>query len=154
LESLVEYRPYGRVLSNLAEKKISELVSDGSTPVWITHYDRDTVPFYQKPDIKNTDKALNADLILPSINGCFGGEALGSGQRQDSPNEIIESMKRQGIKNNSSYEWYIDLRRNKNYKITSGIGMGIERFIAWLVGVKSIADAAVYPVIKNEKSIL
>ena len=91
LGDLIERRPYGRVFTSEAEKKIAEIVGGGIVPVWITHYDRDTVPFYQKPDKSNTDRVLNADLVVPTVNGGFGGEILGSGQRQDDPNEIIES---------------------------------------------------------------
>jgi asparaginyl-tRNA synthetase len=116
----------------------------------VTHYDRDTVPFYQKPDRESKNRVLNADLIFPSINGGFGGEIIGSGQRQDDVGEIKESMFRQKVHNVSHYDWYLNLRRDPSYKTTSGFGMGIERFVAWCLGLSSILDAAIYPVVKNE----
>lgn len=151
LSHLIELRPYGRVLTSEGEIKLAELVGNNKVPIWVTKYDRDVVAFYQKPDPDNPEKVLNADLIFPSINGGFGGEIIGSGQRQDDSREILISMKRQKIKAINSYKWYIDLRNNPKYTTTSGFGLGIERFIAWMLGLNSIIDAALYPVIKNVK---
>jgi aspartyl/asparaginyl-tRNA synthetase len=47
------------------------------------------------------------------------------------------------------YEWYVNLRREKNYSITSGFGLGIERFIAWSMNRDDIKDTILYPRIKN-----
>ena len=146
---LVKNTDYGRILSHEGELKIIKHVSNNKLPVWVTKYDRDTIAFYQKPDPKDTEKVLNADLLFPPIQGGFGGEIIGSGQRQDRAKGIVESMKRQGIKNYSNYDWYIDLRNNSNYTTTSGFGMGIERFIAWSLGLRSIVDAITYPVLKD-----
>ena len=65
---------------------------------------------------------------------------------------MLESLKRQENISPKTYEWYIDLRRNKNYKITSGFGLGIERFIAWSLGKDNIRDVILYPRIKNIKT--
>jgi asparaginyl-tRNA synthetase len=118
-------------------------------PVWITGFDRDTVAFYQKPNPENLEKTVNADLIFPplSLNG-FGGEIVGCGQRQDTPEEMYESLKRQGI-SAEPYEWYIDLRRQAGYGTSSGFGLGIERFIAWALAKENIRDVALYPRLKN-----
>ncbi len=122
------------------------------TPFWIYNYDRDRVPFYQKPDPKNSNKVLNADLIFPPLfSGAFGGEIAGCGQRQDNKDELLESMLRQNISANL-YEWYIHLRELPNYQTTSGFGLGIERFIAWILGQGNIRDVILYPRLKNVKT--
>lgn len=119
------------------------------TPIWVTHYLRDHVPFYQKPLKNNSDRVLNADLLCPALseNG-FAGEILGMGQRQDSAEELYESIKRQGIDPNP-YEWYIALRRMPAYKTTSGFGLGIERFISYIFGFDSIYKGILYPRMKG-----
>ena len=118
-------------------------------PIWLTNFDRDRVPFYQKPDPKNPSKTINADLLFPPIlKNSFGGEVVGAGQRQNNPNEMYESLKRQNIPS-KPYKWYINLRKQKNYKTTSGFGLGIERFIAWILGKNNIRDVILYPRIKN-----
>ena len=119
------------------------------TPLWVTSYDRDRVAFYQKPDPKNPNKVINADLLFPSlIEGAFGGEIVGCGQRQDSVEEMYESLKRQSI-SSEPYEWYINLRRLPLYSTTSGFGLGIERFITWALCRDDIKDAIIYPRLKN-----
>jgi len=148
-ENLVDETSFGRILSREGECKITELVSNNKLPVWVTNYDRDTIAFYQKPDPKNKESVLNADLLFPPLNGGFCGEIVGSGQRQDSATELAKSIKRQGITHYNNYDWYIDLRNRKDYKTTSGFGLGIERFIAWSLGLSSIADAITYPVLKD-----
>jgi len=76
-------------------------------PIWVTHFDRDRVPFYQKPDSTDPTKVLNADLLFPPILAdSFGGEILGLGQRQDTPEEMYGSLEAQGL-SAVPYEWYI-----------------------------------------------
>ena len=70
------------------------------------------------------------------------------GQRQNLSEEIYESMRLQNI-NPNPYEWYVDLRRMPTYKITSGFGLGIERFISWILGLDDISKAIVYPRMKG-----
>lgn len=139
---------FGRVITNTGEQELAKYVGKG-LPVWVTHYDRDTVAFYQKPDSLNKEKVLNADLIFPSVCGGFGGEIVGAGQRQNKSSEMIESMHRQGINNIYAYDWYLKLRKHKYYTTTSGFGLGIERLVAWMLCKKAIADACIYPVMKD-----
>lgn len=145
---LINNTKHGRDLKPFSEIILSRLLKY-ETPFWIYGYDRDRVPFYQKPDPKNSDKVLNADLIFPPLfRGAFGGEIVGCGQRQDNKKEIIESMRRQGI-STDSYKWYLHLRDLPNYQITSGFGLGIERFITWVLGQNNIRDVILYPRLKN-----
>ena len=143
---------FGRNITNNGEIALVREMGNG-LPMWLCNYDRDTTPFYQKPDPQNTNRVINADLLFaPIVEGGFGGEIIGSGQRQDNPNEIIESLKRQKI-DSEPYDWYINLRKQPNYKITSGFGLGIERFIAWALGYSDIKDVIHYPRLKNIKTL-
>lgn len=152
LSHLIDVRKYGRVLTAKGELAIFKFVGGNKLPIWIEKYDRDVVPFYQKPDPGDKERVLNADLIFPPRNGGFGGEIVGLGQRQDDSAEILESMKRQEIRNVRDYKWYIDLRKHTNYHATSGFGLGIERYLSWVLGLPSIIDAAIYPVVKGRNS--
>jgi len=139
---------FGRNITNSGEVYIVHKMGNG-LPMWLCNYDRDIVPFYQKPNPGNTNSVINADLLFaPIVEGGFGGEIVGSGQRQDNAEEITESLKRQGI-DGVPYEWYINLRKQPNYKTTSGFGLGIERFIAWALGYSDIKDVIHYPRLKN-----
>ncbi|OGZ33542.1 MAG: hypothetical protein A2Y98_01245 [Candidatus Portnoybacteria bacterium RBG_19FT_COMBO_36_7] len=148
-ENYVNITRHGKDISCQGEIEIMKALKV-DTPLWIRYFDRDRVPFYQKPDPKSPNKTINADLLFPPIvKNSFGGEIVGSGQRQDSPREIHESLKRQNNISPKPYEWYINLRKLPGYKTTSGFGLGIERFIAWALAKQNIRDVILYPRIKN-----
>lgn len=152
-KSCVHNTKKGRDISSEGERELMKILK-ADMPIWLKYFDRDRVAFYQKPHPKNNNIAINADLLFPPIiEGAFSGEIIGSGQRQDDPNEIYESLKRQNGISPKPYEWYIDLRRMKNYRTTSGFGMGVERFIAWALCKESIRDVIIYPRLKNINTI-
>jgi asparaginyl-tRNA synthetase len=146
--NLVRNTPHGDDITADGEVELLKILNV-KTPVWVEYYPRNRVPFYQKPIEGNTSRVLNADLLCPNLlESSFGGEILGMGQRQNAPEEMYESMRLQNI-DSKPYEWYVDLRRMPNYKITSGFGLGIERFISWILGLDDISKAIVYPRMKG-----
>lgn len=145
---LVNFTESGRDISPAGEVELMKILNT-KIPVWIKNFDRDRVPFYQKPNPNNCNKVMNADLLFPPIlKNSFGGEIVGCGERQENAETMYDSLARQGISPNS-YEWYIDLRKMPNYKTTSGFGLGVERFIIWVLGKRDIKDAIIYPRLKN-----
>jgi asparaginyl-tRNA synthetase len=149
-KKMIRYKKYGRDISAEGEIALFNLLGV-NRPIWLNNFDRDRVPFYQKPDPKNEDKVINADFLVPPLTrNAFGGELIGSGQRQDNSREMKESLIRQGVEI-GPYKWYINLREQPGYQITSGFGMGVERFIAWILGLSDIKDTILYPRLKNIK---
>lgn len=145
----VDEHESGRDILPKGEQHIAEK-HGGVLPVWIKNFDRDRVAFYQKPHPDRPGRVINADLIFPPLcPSGFGGEIMGAGQRQDNVKELKESLSRQGL-NEGSYEWYIQLRSEEGYRVTSGFGLGIERFLAWALGYENIRDVIFYPRLKNE----
>lgn len=153
-DEYVEVTPHGRKITRAGEIELSKRLYNHKSAFWLTNFDRDIVPFYQKPNPQNTEQVLNADLILPPVGEHgFAGEVLGSGQRQDSEKEMMESIERQAVVNPESYAWYIEMRNRPDYVPTSGFGLGVERLISWMIGTDDIASAAIYPVMNTIKSI-
>ncbi|MEK7069840.1 MAG: amino acid--tRNA ligase-related protein, partial [Patescibacteria group bacterium] len=147
-DDLVNFTNNGRDISFAGEVELMKILNV-KTPVWIKGFDRDRVPFYQKPDPNNSNKVINADLLFPPItNDSLGGEIVGCGERQEDARAMYESLARQGV-SHCPYDWYIELRKISNYKTTSGFGLGIERFITWAPGKNDIKDAIIYPRLKN-----
>jgi len=143
---------FGRIINSEGERVLTHSKNE-SLPIWMYGFDRDTVPFYQKPDPNDSSKVINADLLFPPLTKMgFSGEILGSGQRQDSTAEMDESLLRQNV-SAEPYEWYINLRRQPGYRVTSGFGLGMERFIAWSLGYERIQDVILYPRLKNTQTI-
>ncbi len=145
----VNFTDCGRDISSKGEIELMKILGL-ETPLWLRFFDRDRVAFYQKPLQKDKNKVINSDLLFPPLkHGAFGGEIVGSGQRQDNPDEMYESLRRQDNISPKPYEWYIDLRRLPGYRTTSGFGLGIERYIAWALAKNNIRDVALYPRLKN-----
>ncbi len=147
-KNLINFTKHGNDISANGEIELMKILNI-KTPIWIKNFDRDRVPFYQKPDPNNINKVLNADLLFPPIlDNSFGGEVVGCGERQNVASEMYESLNRQNLQTDP-YEWYINLRKIPEYSITSGFGMGIERFITWVLAKDDIKDAIIYPRLKN-----
>lgn len=122
IKEYIEYNEGWRNITRQGEKEIMQYY-DGL--VWITNYDILAVPFYQMFDknIKGTTK--NADLLMGI------GETVGCGERHSNYNEIKESLKIHEV-DDKEYEWYINMKKEKPL-ITSGFGMGTERFFMWVL---------------------
>jgi len=76
--------------------------------------------------------AKNADLY-------FGmGEVVGSGERHTEVESLRKSMALHGVKE-AEYDWYLRMRQVAPLR-TSGFGMGVERFLMWVLGHGDIRD--------------
>ena len=143
IEEYIQYNGDWRNITSLGEKEIMKLHQG---LVWITNYDILSVPFYQKFDsnIKGTTK--NADLLMGI------GETVGCGERHTTYKELIESLKIHEV-NNDEYDWYINMKKIKPLN-TSGFGMGIERFLMWVLKSSDIRNMQICLRFNGEKNIL
>jgi asparaginyl-tRNA synthetase len=100
--------------------------------VWLTHLPWKLVPFYQSRNDADPEYSNSADLLVGI------GEILGSGQRVYGIDELDESMTVHQV-DPLDYEWYRQM--HADYPIqTSGFGLGIERFMLWLLQHDDIRD--------------
>lgn len=129
IEEYIEYQDGWRNITRKAEKELIKIY-DGI--VWVTNYDELAVPFYQKLDQNKKGTTKNADLLMGI------GETVGCGERHKDDKELQESLKKHGVQANE-YEWYIQMK--KYYPIqTAGFGMGVERFLMWVLKAKDIRN--------------
>lgn len=127
---------WGKDLGGSDETIISRL---HDRPVFVTHYPRDIKAFYMK---KNADD--------PRLSNCFDllasegyGEIIGGSQREDDYDELLAQIGRQGL-DRSDYEWYLDLRKYGTVP-HGGFGLGVERTLAWLCGLRHIRETIPFP---------
>ncbi len=108
-------------------------------PVMIHHYPAAIKAFYMKRDPQDTSLALCFDMIASEGYG----EIVGGSQRED---ELAELEKR--IVENKlppeAYRWYVDVRRYGSFP-HSGFGLGLERTVAWICGLKHIRETIPFP---------
>ena len=118
------------------ETLISE---DFDRPVFIHHYPAQIKAFYMQPDPENPTMVLNDDLIAPEGYG----EIIGGSQRIHDL-DLLEKRIEENHLPREAFEWYLDLRRYGTVP-HSGFGLGIERTVAWIAGVKHIREAIPFP---------
>jgi len=104
-------------------------------PVMVTHYPAEVKAFYMKNDPEKPDKALCVDMLAPEGYG----EIIGGGQREDDLEALLSKIKAHNLPM-EAFEWYLDLRRYGTVP-HSGFGLGIERTVAWICGLKHIREA-------------
>jgi len=108
-------------------------------PVFIHRYPAKTKAFYMQPDPENCEVALCTDLIAPEGYGEIIG---GSARIHDLA--LLEARLREFSLPREAFEWYLDLRRYGSVP-HSGFGLGIERTVAWICGIKHIREAIPFP---------
>ncbi len=124
-------------LSRLGEK---ELMSHFGGIVWVTHFPWMSVPFYQAKD-KSGKYAKCADLL-------FGiGEVVGCGERHVGHDETLDALNLHEV-DPKEYDWYLRMKREFPMK-TSGFGLGVERFLLWVLKHEDIRDIPIMSRLKN-----
>jgi asparaginyl-tRNA synthetase len=88
-----------------------------------------------------TDPRLvrNFDLLAPEGYG----EIIGGSQREDDEGVLRASLAAKGL-NPEDYAWYLDLRKYGSVP-HGGFGLGIERTVTWLCGLKHVRETIAYP---------
>ncbi|UCF70983.1 MAG: asparagine--tRNA ligase [candidate division WOR-3 bacterium] len=108
-------------------------------PVFIHHYPAGIKAFYMKRDPKDESLSLSVDMIGPEGIG----ELIGGGQREDDYDILLERVRENKLPE-GAYQWYLDLRKYGTCP-HSGFGLGIERAIAWICGIKHVRETIPFP---------
>ena len=95
--------------------------------------------FYMKGDPDDLSKALCVDVLAPEGYG----EIIGGGQREDDLN-ILEAKIKEHQLPMEAFDWYLDVRKYGSVP-HAGFGMGIERAVSWICGLKHIRETIPFP---------
>ncbi len=106
-----------------------------TAPVWVTNIPRE---FYDFEDFK-TGKWDNYDLFLPQY-----GEVLSGARREWEYAKILKKIERDKI-NKENYALLLKIAKEGKLKPSAGGGIGMERVVGWLTGVKHIAETQPFP---------
>jgi asparaginyl-tRNA synthetase len=106
-------------------------------PVIVYDFPKSIKPFYMRQnDGGQTVAAM--DILVPKI-----GEIIGGSQREERL-EVLESHIDELGLNKDNYWWYLDSRRYGSVP-HSGFGLGFERMMMLVTGVKNIRDVIAFP---------
>ncbi|MCL2025464.1 MAG: asparagine--tRNA ligase [Leptospirales bacterium] len=107
------------------------------SPVIVTDYPKEIKAFYMKQNSDNKT-VRGMDVLVPRL-----GEIIGGSEREADYDKLLVRIKEAGLDPND-YWWYLDLRRFGSAP-HSGFGLGFERLIQFITGMKNIRDVIPYP---------
>lgn len=127
---------WGNDLGGSDETIISKL---HDKPVFITHYPKEAKAFYMRQCRTNPSLVENFDLLAPE----GVGEIIGGSVREEDYNLLLDRMKQENMPI-EPYQWYLDIRRFGSVP-HGGFGLGIERTICWICGLRHVREAIAFP---------
>ncbi|MEO0068149.1 MAG: asparagine--tRNA ligase [candidate division WOR-3 bacterium] len=108
-------------------------------PVMIHRFPAKIKAFYMKRAPENSELALGVDMLAPEGYG----EIIGGGQREDDLRELEKRLEEFKLPK-EAYQWYLDLRRFGSFP-HSGFGLGLERTVAWICGLRHVRETIPFP---------
>ena len=78
------------------------------------------------------------DVLAPRI-----GEIIGGSQREERYDVLLDKIRAQGLEE-AGYGWYLELRKYGSAP-HAGFGLGFERLMLYLTGMKNIRDVFPFP---------
>ncbi|HIF15170.1 MAG TPA: asparagine--tRNA ligase [Bacteroidetes bacterium] len=109
------------------------------TPLMVYNWPKDIKAFYMKECEDDSGYVKGVDLLAPEGYG----EIIGGAER-----EVDLEILKQKIKEHNlpmeAFEWYLDLRRYGSVP-HAGFGIGLERFVSWVTGIKHVRESIPFP---------
>jgi asparaginyl-tRNA synthetase len=115
------------------------LAGQWDRPVMVTHYPVEAKAFYMQPADDDSGTALALDVLAPEGYG----EIIGGSQRIHDHDLLLARIEEHELPR-EAFQWYLDVRRYGTFP-HSGFGMGIERFVAWVTGLRHLRETIPYP---------
>lgn len=121
------------------EKLLCKFYSEekGSDFVFVTHYPSAKRPFYAMDDPENPEETLSFDLLFRGLEVTTGGQRIHSYGQQ------VEKMLERGM-DPADFESYLMIHRY-GMPPHGGLGLGLERFTAKLLGFENVRSATLFP---------
>ena len=126
---------FGADLQSEHERYLVERVY--KKPVVITNYPKKIKAFYMR--LNDDGETVSAmDILFPTI-----GEIVGGAQREERENVLKSRMNEMNISEEELW-WYLESRKFGTC-VHSGFGLGFERLIMFVTGMKNIRDVIPFP---------
>jgi len=106
-------------------------------PVIVKDYPKKIKAFYMRAN--DDDKTVAAmDVLFPNV-----GEIIGGSQREERLDNLSKRMEEMNI-SKKDLDWYLDTRKFGSV-VHSGYGLGLERLVQFITGMKNIRDVIPFP---------
>ena len=109
----------------------------GSDFVFVTHYPSAKRPFYAMDNPENPAETLSFDLLFRGLEITTGGQRIHSYEQQ------LQKLEARGM-NAEEFAGYLLMHRH-GMPPHGGLGLGLERFTARLLGYENVREASLFP---------
>ena len=150
---LLDYKkPFDKITYAEAEEKYGKsfekaLSLEAKSPVWLIDRPLKEREFYDREYPDKPGVLRDMDLIYPEGYQ----EASSGGEREFELSQILERIHKKG-QTEEQFKWFIELAKH-GIKLSTGFGIGIERFTRFICGVEKIEDVSPFPKIPGKISL-